>query len=149
LPDFSFGTFDNETGVFTITDPGTYLIHAMIHLKSNSGSSVFWSGTSAGDIGSFVLGLHPDNATDTYVAQGQALIPNIDKNVEISVSRIVVAPAVAPSLIANTKVRVKVLNTTNRSYNGTTYDGADAILFSIVKLRNGLINESPCAGPVG
>lgn len=149
LPDFSFGTFDNETGVFTITDPGTYLIHAMIHLKPDSSSTAFWSGTSAGDIGSFVLGLHPNNATDTYVAQGQALIPSIDKNVEISVSRILVAPAVAPSLIANTRVRVKVLNTTNRSYNGTTYDGADAILFSIVKLRNGLINESPCAGPVG
>ena len=149
LPEFSFGTFDNDTGVFTITDPGTYLIHAMIHLKSDSGSTVFWSGTSSADIGSFVLGLHPNNTTDTYVAQGQALIPNIDKNVEISVSRIVVAPPVAPSATANTKVRVKVLNTTNRSYNGTTYDGADAILFSIVKLRNGLINESPCAGPVG
>jgi hypothetical protein len=141
LPDFSFGTFDNVTGVFTITDPGTYLIHAMIHLKSDSGSSVFWSGTSAGDIGSFVLGLHPNNATDTYVAQGQALIPNIDKNVEISVSRVIVAKN-------PTAVRVKVLNTTNRSYDGTTYIGADAILFSIVKLRNGLIDESPCYNPV-
>jgi hypothetical protein len=113
----------------------------MIHLKSDSGSSVFWSGTSAGDIGSFVLGLHPNNATDTYVAQGQALIPNIDKNVEISVSRVIVAKN-------PTAVRVKVLNTTNRSYDGTTYIGADAILFSIVKLRNGLIDESPCYNPV-
>lgn len=147
MPPFSFGTFDNDTGVFTITDPGTYLIHAMIHLKSDSGSTVFWSGTSSGDIGSFVLGLHPNNATDTYVAQGQALIPNIDKNVEISVSRIVVAPPVAPSATANTKVRVKVLNTTNRSYNGTTYDGADAILFSIVKLRNDLTSTA-CYRPV-
>lgn len=147
MPPFSFGTFDNDTGVFTITDPGTYLIHAMIHLKSDSGSSVFWSGTSSGDIGSFVLGLHPNNAGDTYVAQGQALIPNIDKNVEISVSRIITAPPVAPNPTANTKVRVKVLNTTNRSYNGTTYDGSDAILFSIVKLRNGLTSTA-CYRPV-
>jgi hypothetical protein len=149
MPPFSFGTFDNETGIFTITDPGTYLIHAMIHLKSDSGSNVFWSGTSSGDIGSFVLGLHPSNATDTYVAQGQALIPNIDRNVEISVSRIITARVVTttPVPTADTKVRVKVLNTTNRSYNGTTYDGSDAILFSIVKLRNDLIDESPCAGP--
>ncbi|MCX6195515.1 MAG: hypothetical protein NTY55_02530 [Flavobacteriia bacterium] len=147
MPPFSFGTFDNDTGVFTITDPGTYLIHAMIHLKSDSGSTDFWSGTSSGDIGSFVLGLHPNNATDTYVAQGQALIPNIDKNVEISVSRIIVAPPVAPSATANTKVRVKVLNTTNRSYNGTLYIGADAILFSIVKLRNDLTSTA-CYRPV-
>jgi len=155
MPPFSFGTFDNVTGVFTITDPGTYLIHAMIHLKPDNASEYFWSGETSYSVpptvtelannfkalGSFVLGLHPNNATDTYVAQGQALIPSIDKNVEISVSRVIVAKN-------PTAVRVKVLNTTNRSYNGTTYDGADAILFSIVKLRNGLIDQSPCYTPV-
>lgn len=148
MPPFSFGTFDNETGIFTITDPGTYLIHAAIHLKSqNNTLDEFWSGIGS-EIGSFVLGLHPDNATDTYVAQGQTLIPNIDRCVEISVSRIVTARVVAidPIPRADTKVRVKVLNTTNRDYDGTVYENSDAIYFSIVKLRNNLTSTA-CYNP--
>ena len=176
MPPFSFGTFDNETGIFTITDPGTYLIHAMIHLKSDNGSNVFWSGNPTThtliapplppiydpdnattytlndnftNMGSFIIGLHPSNPTDTYVAQGQALIPGIDRNVEISVSRIITARVVASDPIprADTRVRVKVLNTTNRNYDGTIYDGSDAILFSIVKLRNDLTSTA-CYNPV-
>ena len=129
LPPISFGSFDNTTGLFTISDPGTYLISATAHLKPNSGSSVFWSGTTATDIGSFLIGIHPNNTTDTYVASGQALIPNIDRNVEVTTHRIITASN-------GTALRVKVLNTTNRDYNGNTYGGADAISFAIVKLRN-------------
>ena len=159
MPPFSFGTFDNETGIFTITDPGTYLIHAMIHLKSDSTSHEFWSGDPTThtllaspppttytlndnftNMGSFLIGLHPSNDTDTYVAQGQTLIPGIDKNVEISVSRII-------TTTIPRAVRVKVLNTTNRNYDGTTYDGSDAIYFSIVKLRNNLTSTA-CYLPV-
>ena len=140
MPPFSFGTFDNETGIFTITDPGTYLIHAMIHLKSlNNTIDAFWSGTGS-DIGSFVLGLHPSNDTDTYVAQGQTLIPGIDRCVEISVSRVL-------TTTIPRAVRVKVLNTTNRDYDGTVYPNSDAILFSIVKLRNNL-TDVDCYHPV-
>jgi hypothetical protein len=133
LPPISFGTFDNTTGLFTITDPGMYLIKAHIHLKPNSGSTAFWSGTgtTVGDIGSFLIGIHPNNNTDTYVANGQALIPNVDRNVEISTSKVITATN-------PTTLRVKVLNTTNRDYDGTGYAGADGISFSITKLRSGL-----------
>jgi hypothetical protein len=132
IPTISFGTFDNDNGLFTITDPGTYLINARIHLKPDNDSATFWSGTVATDIGSFLLGIHPNNNTDTFVAQGQVLIPSIDRNVEISTSLVLVASA-------GTSLRVKVLNTTDRNYDGTAYDGADGISFSIVKLRDGLI----------
>jgi hypothetical protein len=163
MPPFSFGTFDNETGIFTITDPGTYLIHAMIHLKSqNNTSDAFWSGDPTThtliaspltdppttytlndnftNTGSFLIGLHPSNDTDTYVAQGQTLIPGIDRCVEISVSRII-------TTTIPRAVRVKVLNTTNRDYDGTVYPNSDAILFSIVKLRNNL-TDIDCYNPV-
>lgn len=133
LPAISFGNFDNTTGLFTITDPGMYLVAACIHLKPDNGSTVFWSGTgtTVGDIGSFLIGIHPNNNTDTFVASGQALIPSIDKNVEISTSRVITATN-------PTTLRVKVLNTTDRDYDGTGYAGADTISFSITKLKSGL-----------
>ena len=136
LPPITFGSFDNITGLFTITDPGTYLINATIHLKATEGSSEFWSNPTTSppttpSLGSFLIGIHPNNSTDTYVADGQALIPDIDKNVEISTSKVI-------SATNPTNLRVKVLNTTNRDYNGHTYDGADGISFSITKLRSGL-----------
>lgn len=135
LPAISFGVFDNTTGVFTITDTGTYLINATIHLKPNAGSTVFWSGTTATDIGSFLIGITRNNATDMLIAQGQTMVPNIDKNVEISASKIITATGV-------TDLVVKVLNTTNRDYNGNTYTGGDFITFSITKLRNGLTSTN-------
>lgn len=138
MPTFTFGTFDNLTGIFTVTDPGTYLIHANIHLKPDSGSTEFWSGTSSANIGSFVLGLHPNNDTDTWTAQGQTLVPNIDRNVEISTSKVI-------QIGSQAAFRVKVLNTTNRNYNGRLYGGADFIQFSITKLRDNM-TLTTCSG---
>jgi hypothetical protein len=133
LPPISFGNFNNTTGLFTITDPGMYLIKATIHLKPDNGSTVYWSGTGStvGDIGSFLIGIHPNNNTDTFVASGQALIPSVDRNVELSTSKVITATD-------PTTLRVKVLNTTNRDYDGTVYTGADSLSFSIIKLRSGL-----------
>jgi hypothetical protein len=145
LPPISFGSFDNTTGLFTITDPGMYMIKAHIHLKPNENSTVYWSGPATYSvpptveelqdnfekIGSFYIGLHPNNNNDTYVANSQTLTPSIDRNVEISTSKVITATN-------PTTLRVKVLNTTNRFYDGTNYPGADSISFSIVKLRSGL-----------
>jgi hypothetical protein len=149
LPTISFGSFDNDTGLFTITDPGTYSISAMVHLKPDNGSTIFWSGETTYSVpptvdeladnfkalGSFLIGIHPNNNTDTFVAQGQALIPSIDRNVEVSVSKVI-------TVTSTTSLRVKVLNTTNRDYDGTVYSGADSIFFSIVKLRNSLASST-------
>jgi len=145
LPPISFGNFDNTTGLFTITDPGMYLIKATIHLKPDNGSTVFWAGDTTYSvpptvdelkdnfdaIGSFYIGIHPNNATDTFVASSQTVTPSIDKNIEISTSKVITATD-------PTQLRVKVLNTTNRNYDGTGYPAADIITFSITKLRSGL-----------
>jgi hypothetical protein len=134
LPAFTFGTFDNATGVFTITDPGTYEIRATIHLKPNNSASLFWSGTgtAVSDIGSFYIGITPDNNTDVYIADSQTLTPSLDRCVEISTSKVITRAA------TDLKFKVKVLNTTNRSYNGTGYIYSDGISFSIIKLRSNL-----------
>ena len=146
LPTITFGTFSNTTGIFTITDPGTYLIKATIHLKPNNGSSVFWSGPSAtfsnpptatqlttafSDIGSFYIGITPDDLTDVYVADSQTLTPGNDRCVEISTSKVI-------ATAAPIALKVKVLNTTNRAYNGTVYTYSDTLSFSIIKLRTNL-----------
>jgi hypothetical protein len=146
LPTFTFGSFDNATGIFTVTDPGTYLIKATIHLKPNNSSSVFWSGPAAtfsnpptatelqnafSNIGSFYIGITPDNTSDVYIADSQTLTPGLDRCVEISTSKVI-------TTASTLKFKVKVLNTTNRSYNGTGYIYSDGISFSIIKLRTNL-----------
>jgi len=145
LPLITFGSFNNDTGLFTITDPGTYLINATIHLKPDNGSTVYWSGETSysptpttaelrdnfNDIGSFYIGIHPDNNSDTFVAASQTLTPSIDRNIEVTASKVIVATN-------PTALRVKVLNTTIRDYDGRSYAGSDGILFSITKLRTGL-----------
>ena len=133
LPTFTFGSFDNATGIFTITDSGTYEIRATIHLKPNNGATVFWSGTGTAlsDIGSFYIGITPDNNSDVYIADSQTLVPSLDRCVEISTSKVI-------TTASTIKLKVKVLNTTNRSYNGTGYIYSDGISFSIIKLRTNL-----------
>jgi hypothetical protein len=145
LPTISFGTFDNDIGLFTITEDGTYSINATIHLKPNDSITEFWSGTTTystpptvdelkdnfNAIGSFYIGVHPNNNTDVYIADSQVLVPSLDRNVEISAIKDVYVSA-------GSTLRVKVLNTTNRNYDGRLYGGADFISFSITKLRNGI-----------
>ena len=133
LPAFTFGSFDNATGIFTITDSGTYEIRATIHLKPNNSSSVFWSGTGTAlsDIGSFYIGITPDNTSDVYIADSQTLVPSLDRCVEISTSKVI-------TTASTIKLKVKVLNTTNRNYDGSGYIYSDFINFSIIKLRTNL-----------
>ena len=145
LPSFTFGSFDNATGVFSITDSGTYLIKAEIHLKPNNTSTLFWSGPATFSstptvneledaflaIGSFYIGITPDNNSDVYIADSQTLTPGIDRCVELSTSKVITtATPIA--------LKVKVLNTTNRNYNGTGYTFSDSLSFSIIKLRTNL-----------
>lgn len=146
LPTFTFGSFNNATGVFTITDPGTYLIKATIHLKPNNSSTEFWSGPATFSatptveqlesaflaIGSFYIGITPDNNSDVFVADSQTLRPGNDRCVEISTSKVIATAS------TSTTLKVKVLNTTNRSYDGSGYSYTDTISFSIIKLRNNL-----------
>jgi hypothetical protein len=155
LPPLSFGTFDNTTGIFTFTDAGNYLVNGIIYLKPTSTYSEYWSGTTTYStpptvdqladnfkaIGTFVIGLCPGSSsgsTDYYAAQEQTLIPNIDRNVNLSVTKVI-------SASVGTTVKLVVLNTTNRNYNGSSYSTkSDSISLAIVKLRNGLtLSECP------
>jgi hypothetical protein len=155
LPPLSFGTFDNTTGIFTFTDAGNYLVNGIIYLKPTSTYSEYWSGTTTYStpptvdqladnfkaIGTFVIGLCPGSSlgsTDYYAAQEQTLIPNIDRNVNLSVTKVI-------SASVGTTVKLVVLNTTNRNYNGSSYSPkSDSISLAIVKLRNGLtLSECP------
>jgi hypothetical protein len=145
LPTITFGSFDNTTGVFTINDSGTYLIKATIHLKADNISTDFWSGTTIFStpptveeletaflaIGSFYIGITPDDTSNLYIADSQTLTPSIDKCVEISTSKVITTNVPIA-------LKVKVLNTTNRNYDGTVYAFSDGISFSIIKLRNDL-----------
>lgn len=124
LPACSFGTFNNDTGIFTITSPGTYLMKGIIHLKSDTSSSAYWQ---SANIGSFGLGLITAT-TDIFSGQYQATIANINKHIDIEVSNISYHNT-------NTSVRLSALNLTSRNYNGTGYSYADIIRFSIIKLK--------------
>lgn len=152
LPDISFGIFDNTTGIFTITDAGNYLINANANLKPDEGSTVYWSGPTTYStlptvnqladnfkaIGTFILGICPSTTSPTqyYAAQEQTLIPNIDRNISVTTTKVINAAA-------GTTLRVMVLNTTNRDYDGRSYGTiADSISFSIIKLKNGLTSST-------
>ena len=134
LPTFTFGSFNNATGVFTITDPGTYEIKATIHLKPNNSATEFWSGTGTAlsNIGSFYIGITPNNASDVFVSNSQTLVPSLDRCVELSTSKVIATAS------TSTTLEVKVLNTTSRNYDGSGYSYTDTISFSIIKLRNNL-----------
>ena len=124
-PSCSFGTFNNNSGVFSITQAGLYLIEGSIHLKSDNDSSVYWQSVSAGTFG---LGIHPANDTDIYAGNYMAVLPNVQSEIDVTVSTLIYADG------TNDFVSLKHLNWTNRSYNGTVYTSSDVIRFSITKV---------------
>jgi hypothetical protein len=124
-PSCSFGTFNNNSGVFSITQAGLYLIEGSIHLKSDNDSSVYWQSVSAGTFG---LGIHPANDTDIYAGNYMAVLPNVQSEIDVTVSTLIYADGI------NDFVSLKHLNWTNRSYNGTVYTSSDGIRFSITKV---------------
>ena len=125
VPTCSFGSMNNVTGVFTISQTGLYLLKASVHLKPDNGTTIYWSTTSNGQIG---LGLTPDNGTDIYFGNYQSVLPNITTEIDITTSGIIYLPEVPRG------VKLKILNTTTRDYDGTGYANGDGIRFAIVKL---------------
>ena len=122
----TFGTFDVESGFFTITEPGMYLISAFAHLKPDGTGTAIW--TSAA--GSFGIGLCA-NDNDIYAGQTQTFVPGVTRQVDVTCSKVV-------GTLSTTTVYMSVLNYSNRNYNGSSYGGSDNIGFSIVKLRGDL-----------
>jgi len=123
LPTSRFGTFDNTTGVFTITVQGTYLISASVHFKPNDSSSVHWQTAGSGSIGVGLLA----SGGNIYSGNYMSVTANIEAEIDITTS-------VVAFLSSGSVVRLSVLNFTDRNYNGTTYTSSDLMRFSITKL---------------
>ena len=128
VPACSFGTFDNETtGEFTVTENGMYLIQGSCFLKANRVETVlqYWQTTGNGMIGVGLLNI----ANNIFGGQYETTVASVNKDVVISSD-------VLTYLTASTKVRLSILNLTDRNYNGNVYDdGSDVIKFSITKIR--------------
>jgi len=124
-PACSFGTFDNETtGEFTVTEDGMYLIEGSCYLKSNNDLTNYWQTSGTGMMGIGLLNI----ANNIFGGQYETTVESINKDVVISSS-------VLTYLTTSTKVRLAVLNLTDRSYSGNGYTGTDTIKFSITKIR--------------
>jgi len=129
-PSCSFGSFNNNTGVFTITQAGLYLVEGAIHLKPDTSSSVYWqSGTTSGtSSGTFGLGICDNTITNIYGGNYMTVQPNLHTEIDISTSNLIYADG------TNDYVSLKYLNWTNRNYDGTVYPNSDGIRFSITKV---------------
>ena len=119
-----FGTFNNTTGVFTVSTGCTLLIQAFIHLKTDSSATNYWSTTSTGQVG---MGICVDNPTDFYCGDYQVILQNITNAVDISTSTIVYATA-------GTTFKIKVLNQTDRNYAGYPTITGDVAKMSFTRL---------------
>lgn len=119
-----FGTFNNATGVFTVSTTCTLMIQAWIHLKTDSSSTQYWSTTSTGQVG---MGITVDNLTDFYCGDYQVALQNITNHIDISTSTIVYASA------GNT-FKLKVLNQTDRNYAGSGSISGDQARMSFTRL---------------
>ena len=119
-----FGSFDNATGVFTVSTTCTLLIQAWIHLKTDTSSTNYWSTTSTGQVG---MGITVDNPTDFYCGDYQVALQNITNHIDISTSTIVYATA-------GTTFKLKVLNQTDRNYAGSGSISGDQARMSFTRL---------------
>jgi hypothetical protein len=125
VPTCPFGTMNNDTGVFTITESGLYLLKASVHLKPDVSTSIYWSTTENGMVG---LGLTPDNTTDIYSGNYQTILQSVTTDVDITTSVVIYHAS------GTRAVKLKLLNRTNRDYDGTIYNFADGFRFVIIKL---------------
>lgn len=125
VPTCPFGTMNNDTGVFTITESGLYLLKASVHLKPDESTSLYWSTTENGMVG---LGLTPNNSTDIYSGNYQSILQSVTTDIDITTSVIIYHAS------GTRAVKLKLLNRTSRDYDGTTYSFADGFRFVIIKL---------------
>ena len=133
----NFGTYNNNTGLFTTNVNATLMLNAYIHLKPDYNTSTAWSLSGTGEFG---IGICPNNDTDIYVGDYQTIIPDPNtaqyvyelyganaprtNQIDISISTVIYAAS-------NSSFRVKVLNKTDRNYTGVQGDG---IRFSITRI---------------
>jgi hypothetical protein len=128
VPTCSFGTMDNEiNGEFEVTEAGHYLINASCHLKGNNAGDVSWQTTGVGKFGIAILsGIN--NPNNIFSGNTEAVVESIDQVIAIT-------STVTTYLAVGNKVRIGLLNNTDRNYDGSAYTNADTIRFSITKIK--------------
>ena len=120
-----FGTFNNNTGIFTTNTDCVLNIQSWIHLKADTSSTVAWeTGATPTQIG---LGICPNNATDINVGNFLTILPSISRGLDISTG-------ITLRATSGTNFRVKVLNQTSRVYPGSGVVSGDYIRFSITRI---------------
>lgn len=136
-PFCSFGTMNNDTGIFTITEPGLYFIQASVHLSPDNNTSQYWLNpgqdvmTINGEIG---LGIVTDNNSDIYAGNFQTISGDNSKVITTDVDITTSTIMFNPSGSSNKPIAIKILNKTNRDYNGKTYTSSNVIRFAIIKI---------------
>lgn len=128
----TFGTFNSDTGIFTVTQSGVYQMTAHIHLKSvckpsNGGfeGQYIWDDVAEGFIGLGIVNAY--NTTDIFCGNIQPVVLNKTTQIDITTTRTVY-------LGSGTQLGVNVLNVTNREYTAAKLDGGDGISLQLIKL---------------
>lgn len=124
----TFVTLDNNTGIFTITKKGEYLLTMSCYLKADEDNSSYWT---SGQDGRFDIGICSGgtNSTNIFTGSSKSIHPNMDSNIILNAQ-------CTTLLDVGNQVIFRILNLSGRNYSGGNYSGADTIRVGLVKLRD-------------
>ena len=125
----TFVTLDNNTGIFTITKKGEYLLTMSCYLKADQSNSTYWK--TSGTDGRFDIGICSGgtNSRDIFTGSSKSIVANMDSNIILN--------AQCTSILnIGSQVIFRILNLSGTDYYGGDYNGADAIRVGLVKLRD-------------
>jgi len=125
----TFVTLNNNTGTFTISKKGEYLLTMSCYLKANSGNTAYWK--TSGTDGRFDIGIcsGSTNSRDIFTGSSKSIVANMDSNIILNAQCTTI-------LDIGSEIIFRVLNLSGANYAGGSYAGSDAIRVGIVKLRD-------------
>lgn len=125
----TFVTLNNNTGVFTISKKGEYLLTMSCYLKASSSNNAYWQAT--GTDGRFDIGICSGgtNSRDIFTGSSKSIVSSMDSNIILNAQCTTI-------LNVGSEVIFRVLNLSGANYVGGNYDGADVIRVGLVKLRD-------------
>lgn len=125
----TFVTLNNNTGTFTISKKGEYLLTMSCYLKANSGNTAYWK--TSGTDGRFDIGIcsGSTNSRDIFTGSSKSIVANMDSNIILNAQCTTI-------LNIGSEIIFRVLNLSGANYAGGSYAGSDAIRVGIVKLRD-------------
>jgi hypothetical protein len=126
----TFVTLDNNTGIFTITKKGEYLLTMSCYLKASSNNNAYWK-TGVLPDGRFDIGICSGgtNSRDIFTGSSKSIVADMDSNIILN--------AQCTALInVGSQVIFRILNLSGTNYYGGDYNGSDSIRVGLVKLRD-------------